>query len=246
MSYIKIEKLSKSYKEKNIFQEFSLNIEKGSFISFVGPFGCGKTTLLKLLAGIENIDTGQIFINSQTPETLKKDKKMGYVFQEPLLLPWKNVEENIRLPLELSHKHNFKKVDQLLKIVGLEEKKNNYPKELSGGMQQIVSILRAVINDPAVLLLDEPLSAIDEINRNKLQDILINLHKANKQTTILVTHSIHEAVYLSDKVYILGDYPVQIIDCIKPKYPRMKRYKNSLETLKTVTKIRKKLEKAVK
>ena len=91
MSYIKIEKLSKSYKEKNIFQEFSLNIEKGSFISFVGPFGCGKTTLLKLLAGIENVDTGQIFINNQTPETLKKDKKMGYVFQEPLLLPWKNV-----------------------------------------------------------------------------------------------------------------------------------------------------------
>lgn len=245
MSYIEIDKLSKSYKEKQIFQNFSLNIKKGDFISFVGSFGCGKTTLLKLLAGTENIDSGQILINNQTPESLKKRIKMGYVFQEPLLLPWKTVEENIRLPLELSHKNNFEKVNHLLKKVGLEEKRKNYPKDLSGGMQQIVSILRSVINNPAVLLLDEPLSAVDEINRNKLQDILIKIHKVNKQTTVLVTHSIHEAVYLSDEVYILGGSPVQIVDCIKPKYPRMKRYKNNIETLKTVEKIRKKLEKVV-
>lgn len=246
MSYIEIDKLSKSYKEKQIFEDFSLNIEKGSFVSFVGPFGCGKTTLLKLLAGIESIDSGRILINNQTPESLKKEIKMGYVFQEPLLLPWKTVESNIRLPLELAGKDIFKKVDQLLKKVGLEEKKDKYPKELSGGMQQIVSILRAIINNPAVLLLDEPLSAIDEINRNKLQDILIKLHKSSNQTTVLVTHSIHEAVYLSDKIYILGNSPVQIIDCIKPKYPRKRRYKNSIETLKTVEIIRKKLEKVVK
>lgn len=246
MSYIEIDKLSKSYKEKNIFKDFSLDIDKGSFVSFVGPFGCGKTTLLKLLAGIESVDEGKILINNQTPESLKKEIKMGYVFQGPLLLPWKNVEANIRLPLELAHSDNYKKVDQLLKKVGLEEKKKSYPRELSGGMQQIVSILRAVINNPAVLLLDEPLSAIDEINRNKLQDILIKLHNSNKQTTILVTHSIHEAVYLSDKIYVFGGSPVQIVDCIKPKYPRMKRYKNNIETIKTVEKIRKKLEKAVK
>ena len=223
-----------------------MNIEKGSFVSFIGQFGCGKTTLLKLLAGIEEFDDGKILINNQTPGALKKDIKMGYVFQEPLLLPWKTVESNIKLPLELSHKNNYKKINQLLKKVGIEDKKDKYPKELSGGMQQIVSILRAIINNPAVLLLDEPLSAIDEINRNKLQDILIKLHKSNKQTTILVTHSIHEAVYLSDKVYILGGSPIQIIDTIKPKYPRIKRYKNSLETLKTTERIRKKLEKVVK
>lgn len=246
MSYIKIDKLSKSYNEKTVFQDFSLEIEKGSFIAFVGQFGCGKTTLLKLLAGIEKIDSGKILINNQTPESLKKEIKMGYVFQEPLLLPWKTVEENISLPLELANKNNPKRVNMMLKKVGLEEKTKKYPKELSGGMQQIVSILRAIINNPAVLLLDEPLSAIDEINRNKLQDILIKLHKSNKQTTVLVTHSVHEAVYLADTVYILGGSPIQIVDCIKPKNPRVKRYKNSIETLKTVERIRNKLEKVVK
>ena len=246
MNYIEIEKLSKSYQDKQVFQDFSLNIQKGKFVSFVGQFGCGKTTLLKLLERKEKLDGGRILIDNQTPDVLKKKIKMGYVFQEPLLLPWKNVKDNIMLPLELVHKENDKKVNQLLKKVGLEEKSKKYPKELSGGMQQIVSILRAIINNPAVLLLDEPLSAIDEINRNKLQDILIKLHKVNKQTTILVTHSIHEAVYLSDEVYILGGSPIKIIDCIKPKYPRIKRYKNSLETLKTIEKIRKKLEKVVK
>lgn len=245
MSYIEIKELSKTYKNKQIFKDFSLDINKGSFISFVGPFGCGKTTLLKLIAGIEKIDGGKILIDNQTPETLKKEIKMGYVFQEPLLLPWKTVEANIDLPLELLEKGNYKKVNQLLKKVGLEEKKDRYPRELSGGMQQIVSILRAIVNNPAVLLLDEPLSAIDEINRNKLQDILIKLHQVNRQTTILVTHSIHEAVYLSDEVYILGGNPVQVIDCVKPKYPRKKRYKNSIETIKTVEKIRKKLERVV-
>lgn len=246
MNYIEIDKLSKSYQDKLVFKDFSLNIKKGSFVSFVGPFGCGKTTLLKLIAGIENFDDGKILINKQTPEALKKEIKIGYVFQEPSLLPWKTVESNITLPLELANKNNYKKVDQMLKIVGLEEKAKKYPKELSGGMQQIVSILRAIINDPAVLFLDEPLSAIDEINRNKLQDILIKLHKVNNQTTILVTHSIQEAVYLSDKIYILGGFPTQIIDCVKPKYPRIKKYKNNLESIKTIEKIRKKLEKAVK
>ncbi len=246
MNYIEIDKLSKSYGDKQIFKDFSLNIKKGSFVSFVGTFGCGKTTLLKLLSGIEMIDAGKILINKQTPETLKKEIKMGYVFQEPLLLPWKNVESNIKLPLELANKSNYKKVNNMLKSVGLEEKAKKYPKELSGGMQQIVSILRAIVNNPAVLFLDEPLSAIDEINRNKLQDILIKLHKENKQTTILVTHSIQEAVYLSDDIYILGGSPTRIIDCIKPKYPRMKKYKNDIETIKTIESIRKKLEKTVK
>lgn len=246
MNYIEIDKLSKSYQDKLVFKDFSLNIKKGSFVSFVGPFGCGKTTLLKLIAGIENFDDGKILINKQTPEVLKKEIKIGYVFQEPSLLPWKTVESNITLPLELANKNHYKKVDQMLKIVGLEEKAKKYPKELSGGMQQIVSILRAIINDPAVLFLDEPLSAIDEINRNKLQDILIKLHKVNNQTTILVTHSIQEAVYLSDEIYILGGFPTQIIDCVKPKYPRIKKCKNNLESIKTIEKIRKKLEKAVK
>lgn len=246
MNYIEINKLSKSYHDKQIFQDFSLNIKKGSFVSFVGKFGCGKTTLLKLLAGIENFDVGKILIDNETPETLKKEIKMGYVFQEPLLLPWRNVESNIKLPLELANKKNDAKINKMLKTVGLEEKAKKYPKELSGGMQQIVSILRAIVNNPAVLFLDEPLSAIDEINRNKLQDILIKLHKVNKQTTLLVTHSIQEAVYLSDEIYILGGSPTRIIDCIKPKYPREKKYKNSLETIKTIEKIRKKLEKAVK
>lgn len=205
----------------------------------------GKTTLLKIIAGIEKIDEGEILIDGYFPEKFKNELKMGFVFQEPMLLPWRRVIDNITLPLEIKGNKDIEKAINLLKLVELEEKENCYAKELSGGMQRIVSILRTAILDPVVMLLDEPLSSIDEINRDDLHEKLIKIHNENKQTTILVTHSIHEAVYLSDEIYVLGGSPTKIVKKILPKNPRKIENKFSSETMKQVADIREELRKAV-
>lgn len=247
MSYIELKNVTKSYKDRKIFEDISLNLEKGKFISFIGSYGCGKTTILKMIAGIEGVNSGKILVNNSSPEILKKDLKIGFAFQDPMLLPWRTVVDNIRLPLEIQNKkeNSSERALKLLNLVELGEKKDSYPNELSGGMQRIVSILRAIIFEPAVLLLDEPLSSIDEINRDELHEKLIKIHKQNKQTTILVTHSIHEAVYLSDEIYILGGNPTRIIKKIEPKNPRKIKSKFSTDTINQVAKIREELRKAV-
>ena len=245
MSFIEVKNVSKSYNNKKIYENFSINIEKGKFISFIGSYGSGKTTILKMIAGIEDIDDGEIRINNCLPQELKEKQKIGFVFQEPMLLPWRNVLGNITLPAEFTNNKNIEKAVEMLKLVQLEEKKNNFPHELSGGMQRIVSILRAVVLDPTVLLMDEPLSAIDEINRDELHEKLISIHNKDKKTTILVTHSIHEAVYLSDEIYILGGNPTKILKKVIPNNPRDYEKKFSPETMQQVAEIRKELRKAV-
>lgn len=245
MSFIELKNVSKSYKNKKIYEDFSIDIEKGKFISFIGSYGSGKTTILKLIAGIEDIDNGEIYINSCLPQQLKKKQKIGFVFQGPMLLPWRRVLDNITLPTEFNDNKNAEKAIEMLKLVDLEEKKNNFPYELSGGMQRIVSILRAIMLDPEVLLMDEPLSAIDEINRDELHEKLISIHNKDKKTTILVTHSIHEAVYLSDEIYILGGSPTKIIKKVIPNNPRKFEKKFSTETMQQVSEIREELRKAV-
>lgn len=245
MSFIEVKNVSKSYKNKKVYEEFSIDIEKGKFISFIGSYGSGKTTILKMIAGIEDIDNGKILINNCLPRELKKKQKIGFVFQEPMLLPWRSVLDNITLPGEFTKKKDIEKAINLLKLVDLEEKKNNFPNELSGGMQRIVSILRAIILEPEVLLMDEPLSSIDEINRDELHEKLISIHNKDKKTTILVTHSIHEAVYLSDEIYILGGSPTKIIKRVTPNNPRNFKKKFSTETMQQVSEIREELRKAV-
>lgn len=245
MSFIELKNVSKSYKNKKIYEDFSIDIEKGKFISFIGSYGSGKTTILKLIAGIEDIDNGEILINSCLPQELKEKQKIGFVFQEPMLLPWRRVLDNITLPTEFNDNKNTEKAIEMLKLVDLEEKKNNFPHELSGGMQRIVSILRAIMLDPDVLLMDEPLSAIDEINRDELHEKLISIHNKDKKTTILITHSIHEAVYLSDEIYILGGSPTKIMKKVIPNNPRKYEKKFSNETMQQVSEIREELRKAV-
>ena len=246
MSYIEIKNISKSYNDKKVFEDLSFDIKENQFISFIGPYGSGKTTLLKMIAGIESINKGKILIDGHTPEELKEERKIGFVFQNPELLPWRNIIDNIALPTEINGNKNTNRAKELLKLVDLSKKENCYPKELSGGMQRIVSILRATILKPSVMLMDEPLSSVDEINRDDLHEKLIKIHVKNKQTTVLVTHSIHEAVYLSDEIYVLGgkEY-THIIKKIKPKNPRKIENKFSSETMKQVTEIREELRKVV-
>lgn len=245
MSYIEIKNISKSYKNKNVFNDFSIEIPKGKFVSFIGSYGSGKTTLLKMIAGIERIDKGEILIDGVSPKKLKDELKLGFVFQEPMLLPWKNVIDNINFPLKIIGKNDNTSAIELLKLVELEEKRDCYPNKLSGGMQRIVSILRTAILNPLVMLLDEPLSSIDEINRDDLHEKLIKIHNENNQTTILVTHSIHEAVYLSDEIYVLGGNPTKVVKRILTKDPRKIENKFSSQTMEQVTSIREELRKAV-
>ena len=245
MSYIEIKNVSKSYKDKKVLENISLKIDKGKFVSIIGSYGSGKTTLLKMISGLEKIDEGQILINGFSPEKLKEELKMGFVFQDPMLLPWRNVIDNITLPSEINGEKAIEEAKKLLKLVDLESKEKCYPRELSGGMQRIVSILRASIMKPSVLLLDEPLSSIDEINRDDLHEKLIKIHEKNKQTTLLVTHSIHEAVYLSDEIYVLGGSPTRVLKMIVPKKPRRIENKFSSNTVIEVAEIREELRKAV-
>jgi NitT/TauT family transport system ATP-binding protein len=230
--------ISKSYDKHRVLDGISLRIKNGEFISIVGKYGTGKTTLLKLLAGLVNPDAGSIAINGELPKVLLKKRKIGFAFQDSSLLPWRNVLKNITLPLEINNERNTDYAIRLLRIVGLEEKKNARPHELSGGMQRIVAILRALVLMPDILILDEPFSSIDEINRNDLHEKLIAIHKSNKQTAIMVTHSIEEAVYLSDKVVVLGGSPAKIVRVFDIKSSRQKKNRYGGQTMKQVNEIR--------
>lgn len=246
MSYLELKNVTKSYNDRIIFKDLNMNVEKGKFISIIGSFGIGKSTLLKIISGLEEINSGKIIINNKSVKTLKKDNKIGFAFQEPMLLPWRTVYDNINLPCEIKKIDKKNKIENLLKKVDLFDKEKVYPSELSGGMQRIVSILRSIVLEPSILLLDEPFSSIDEINRDDLHEKLISLQQEKKITTILVTHSIHEAVYLSDEIYILGNSPTEIIKKIKIHNPRNKDKKFSEETLDKVNEIKKELRKVIK
>jgi len=223
-----------------------MNIKKGKFVSIIGSYGTGKTTLLKMIAGIEPISKGKILIDNHLPDYLKNKKKIGFAFQDSMLFPWNNVMDNLTFPTEINGKINFAKANVLLKLVGLYSKKDSQIHELSGGMQRILAILRATILDPSVLLLDEPFSSIDEINRDDLHEKLIDIHEKNNQTTILVTHSIHEAVYLSDVIYILGENPAKVIKTVIPTTPRKIDKKFSTKTMQEVAYIREMMREVVK
>ncbi len=203
--------------------DVSLTISKGDFVSFIGPSGCGKTTLMRVVADLEHPTAGTALVNGGTPEQARLDRAYGYVFQAPTLYPWRSVARNVMLPLEIM---NLPKADQreraraALELVGLTGFERKYPWQLSGGMQQRVSIARALSFDPDLLLMDEPFGALDEITRDRLNDELLSLWKKTHKTVIFVTHSISEAVYLSTKIVIMSARPGRIIDIIDSPLPR--------------------------
>ena len=195
----------------------NFSIKKGEFISIIGPSGCGKTTLLRLLAGLIKTTEGEITIKSTTTT---KNRKLSIVFQKPSLLPWRNVIDNVTLPIELDKSLRFKDARKAIKLVGLDKFSNYYPGELSGGMEQRVAIARALVVRPELLLMDEPFGALDEIKRDELNKELLNIHKSIKSTTIFITHSISEAIFLSDRIIILSKNPSTIKNILPINLPK--------------------------
>ncbi|MCK4669832.1 MAG: ABC transporter ATP-binding protein [Nanoarchaeota archaeon] len=245
---IEIKELQKEYrgskKTLTAIDNISLSINKGEFVSIIGPSGCGKTTFLKLIGGLLKQTKGTISIHKKFMDK-EVMKKMSIVFQNPVLLPWRTVQQNVKLPIELNNeKNNIDKIHEVLELVELKDFKNCYPNELSGGMQQRVAIARALIFNPEFLLMDEPFGALDEINRNKLNLELLRIWRGLSLTVLFVTHSITEAIFLSDRVIILSNRPAKIKTIINIDIPRPRRQavKESSQFQEYVKCIREKLE----
>jgi NitT/TauT family transport system ATP-binding protein len=203
--------------------DIDLQVGRGEFVSFIGPSGCGKTTLLRVIADLERPTAGQIAVNGATPEEARKARAYGYVFQAPALYPWRTVVRNVTLPLEImgvAAAERQARAAKYLALVGLGGFERKFPWQLSGGMQQRVSIARALSFEPDLLLMDEPFGALDEITRDHLNEQLLRLWEKTDKTVIFVTHSIAEAVYLSTRIVVMSPRPgriLEIIDCDLPK-----------------------------
>jgi len=200
-----------------------LSIGKGEFVSFIGPSGCGKTTFLRAVAALETPTEGTLRVNGMTPDAARRARAYGYVFQAAGLYPWRTIAKNVKLPLEImgfSAAEQEERTARVLKLVELEGFGNKFPWQLSGGMQQRASIARALAFDADILLMDEPFGALDEIVRDRLNEELLKLWAATGKTTLFVTHSIPEAVYLSTRIVVMSPRPGRIIDVIESPLPR--------------------------
>lgn len=210
MEIINIKSLTKKYGNLLILSGINFSVNESEFISVVGPFGCGKTTLIKIIAGLIDDYSGEIKINGDSPLIARRNRKIGYSSQKTVLLPWRNVFQNIFLPKEIAGRNTNSKNLKLIKELNIYIHRNKFPHQISGGTQQLVSIIRSLILDPDILLLDEPFSSLDEITRSEMQSYLQRIHRETKKTTIMITHSIPEAVFLSNKVIILSSQPSRV------------------------------------
>jgi len=201
----------------------SLQVAEGEFVSFIGPSGCGKTTMLRVIADLQQPTSGTLFVNGMKAEQARLARRYGYVFQAPALFPWRTIEKNIKLPLEImgfSESEERQRAARYLAMVNLTGFERKFPWQLSGGMQQRVSIARALSFDPELLLMDEPFGALDEIVRDHLNEQLLQLWDKTGKTVLFVTHSIPEAVFLSTRIVVMSPRPGRIIDVIDCNFPR--------------------------
>ena len=206
--------------------DVSLDIKPGRFVVLVGPSGCGKSTLLMMLAGLREQTSGTILING-APIAAPDPNRVGVVFQEASLFPWLTAEDNVEFPLALrgvAKSERRAKAEEMLKLVGLEGFGKRHPHELSGGMKQRVSIARGLVQDPPVLLMDEPFAALDEQTRMTMGDELLQIWAATGKTVVFVTHSLTEAVYLADEVAVMSARPGRIVDLLQVQLPRPRTY----------------------
>ncbi len=207
---------------KQVLKDINLSVYRGDFVSIIGASGCGKTTLLRLIAGLDSVQEGSISLNGE--EVRGTNPKSGYVFQQGCLFPWLTIEQNIAMGLKVRkvNKENAHRVQEFIDKIGLTGFEKSFPHEISGGMAQRVAIARALINDPEVLLLDEPMGALDSFTRADIQDLLLKLKEKNNTTMILVTHDIDEAIYLSNRIVIMTPRPGRISEVIEinDEFPR--------------------------
>ncbi len=210
-----------------VLHDVDLTVPKGGFVSLIGPSGCGKSTLLKVLAGLLPPTLGTVSVAGVTPIEAVRQRRIGIVFQEPTLLPWKNALDNVAMLMEVAHVGSSReqirqRAIDMLRLVGLEHAAEKRPSQLSGGMRQRVSIARALALDPEVLMMDEPFGALDAITREEMSDFLLEIWERTHKTIVFVTHSIDEAAFMSREVYVMATNPARIIETmpIDLPYPR--------------------------
>ena len=223
--------------------DVNLQVAEGEFVSFIGPSGCGKTTMLRVIADLQQPSSGTLTVNGMSAEAARLARSYGYVFQAPALFPWRTIEKNLKLPLEImgySEIEQQQRVERYLSMVNLTGFERKFPWQLSGGMQQRVSIARALSFDPALLLMDEPFGALDEIVRDHLNEQLLQLWKSTGKTVLFVTHSIPEAVFLSSRIVVMSPRPGRIIDVIDCDFPadRSLEIRETPEFLKVAQRVR--------
>lgn len=225
---LKLENVSKGFAKietddvTHALNGVSVSMESGEFISLVGPSGCGKSTILRLVAGLIRPTTGKVTVDGV--EIDGPDPNRGMVFQKPTLFPWLTVEKNIAFSLQMQGKlkGSERRVEEMLDIIGLQDFRNDYPGQLSGGMAQRVALVRSLINEPEILLLDEPLGALDAFTRMNMQDEILRIWRARRQLALMVTHDVEEAIYMGTRVLVMEANPGRIIADIKieEEFPR--------------------------
>jgi NitT/TauT family transport system ATP-binding protein len=201
----------------------SLSVRKGSFVSLIGPSGCGKSTLLRLISGILQPTSGTVLVEGGSAVAAQRAHRFGFVFQDPALLPWRSVQDNVELLAELIGQPAAERRArslELLALVGLDGRERLRPAQLSGGMRQRVAIARALAIEPSILLMDEPFSALDEFQREILNEELLRIWQEQQNSVVFVTHNIEEAVYLSDTVHVMSASPGTIVESIEVDLPR--------------------------
>lgn len=239
MSVVQIDRVSYTYAGAQpvvALREIEFTTGDNEFVSLIGPSGCGKSTLLRLVADLLPVTSGSIAVDGQPASRARQRREVGFVFQEAALMPWRSASQNVRLPLEVMRRSrgSSDRISDLLRLVGLGEFGDKRPDQLSGGMRQRVSIARALTYDPGVLLMDEPFGALDQITRDDMNEELLRVWEQKRCTVLFVTHSIAEAIFLSDRVVVLSARPgmmVGIVDVPLPR-PRAREIKRSPEFLR--------------